>query len=112
MKRRTYERRYDLDWIRVLAFTLLILFHTGMMFNNWDWHVKNPQTSSLFEYVMVFLSQWSMPLLFFISGAAIWFAMEKYTTRTFSLERIKRLLIPLVFKMPVILLLVPSPLMA
>ncbi len=46
MKRWTYERRYDLDWIRLLAFTLLILFHTGMMFNNWDWHVKNPETSS------------------------------------------------------------------
>lgn len=103
MKQRTYQRRYDLDWLRVLAFTLLILFHTGMMFNNWNWHVKNPETSSLLEYVMAFLNQWRMPLLFFISGAAVWFAMEKYSTARFSLERIKRLLVPLVFGMFVII---------
>lgn len=103
MKQRTYQRRYDLDWLRVLAFTLLILFHTGMMFNNWGWHVKNPETSSLLEYLMIFLNQWRMPLLFFISGAAVWFAMEKYTTPRFALERIKRLLVPLVFGMFVII---------
>lgn len=103
MKERTYERRYDLDWLRVLAFTLLILFHTGMMFNNWNWHVKNPETSSLLEYVMRFLNQWRMPLLFFISGAAVWFAMEKCSTAKFALERLKRLLVPLVFGMLVVI---------
>ena len=24
------NRRYDLDWLRVIVFSLLILFHTGM----------------------------------------------------------------------------------
>ncbi len=24
------ERRYDLDWVRILAFGLLILYHVGM----------------------------------------------------------------------------------
>lgn len=103
MRTPTYQRRYDLDWLRVLAFALLILFHTGMMFNGWDWHVKNSETSILFEYVMRFLHQWRMSLLFFISGAAIWFAMEKYSTARFTTERIKRLLIPLVFGMLVII---------
>jgi len=103
MKAPTYQRRYDLDWLRVLAFTLLILFHTGMMFNGWDWHVKNPETSHLFEYGMRFLHQWRMALLFFISGAAIWFAMEKYSTGQFAIERIKRLLVPLVFGMMVVI---------
>ncbi len=103
MRKRTYQRRYDLDWLRVLAFTLLILFHTGMMFNTWDWHVKNPETSVTFEYVMRFLNQWRMPLLFFISGAAVWFAMEKYSTGQFALERIKRLAVPLIFGMFVVI---------
>jgi len=103
MPRKSYQRRYDLDWLRVLAFTLLILFHTGMMFNNWDWHVKNPERSAVFEYVMIFLHQWRMPLLFFISGAAVWFAMEKYAVGRFAWERIKRLLIPLTFGMFVVI---------
>ncbi len=103
MARKNYQRRFDLDWLRVLAFALLILFHTGMMFNNWDWHVKNPQRSAAFEYVMIFLHQWRMPLLFFISGAAVWFAMEKYAPRRFAWERIKRLLLPLVFGMFVVI---------
>lgn len=100
---RTYSRRYDLDWLRVLAFTLLILFHTGMMFNGWNWHVKNPETSHTLEYVMIFLSQWRMPLLFFISGAAVWFAMEKYSAGRFAWERVKRLALPLLFGMLVII---------
>ncbi|UCF38417.1 MAG: acyltransferase [Acidobacteriota bacterium] len=99
MNERTYTRRYDLDWLRVLAFTLLILYHTGMMFNGWSWHVKNPETSKILEYVMRFSNQWRMPLLFFISGAAVWFAMEKYKSGRFAWERIKRLLIPLTFGM-------------
>ena len=93
------QRRYDLDWLRVLAFALLILFHTGMMFNTWGWHVKNNQTSVLFEYIMRFTHEWRMPLLFLISGAAIWFAMDKYAGRKFIAERHKRLLIPLLFGM-------------
>ncbi len=74
------KRRYDLDWLRVIAFALLMLFHTGMLFSTWDWHVKNLETSDAFDYVMRFVHQWRMPLLFFISGAAVWFAMEKYGT--------------------------------
>jgi glucans biosynthesis protein C len=102
MAQKTYQRRYDLDWLRVLAFALLILFHTGMFFNTWDWHVKNPETSPVFEYVMRFLHVWRMPLLFFISGAAVWFAMEKYKPGRFVWERVKRLLLPLLFGMAVI----------
>ncbi len=49
MHDRTGERRYDLDWLRVIAFSLLILFHTGMMFVSWSWHVKNPQTINKLE---------------------------------------------------------------
>jgi glucan biosynthesis protein C len=103
MERTRYQRRYDLDWLRVGAFTLLILFHTGMFFSTWSWHVKNPQTSPYFDYVMIFLHQWRMPLLFLISGAAAWFAMEKYGSRRFAWERIKRLLVPLAFGMAVII---------
>lgn len=97
------KRRYDLDWLRVIAFALLMLFHTGMLFSTWSWHVKNLETSDAFDIVMRFLHQWRMPLLFFISGSAIWFAMDRYSAWQFFLERHKRLLIPLVFGMLVII---------
>ena len=97
------KRRYDLDWLRVIAFALLMLFHTGMLFSTWDWHVKNFETSDAFDAVMRFLHQWRMPLLFFISGSAVWFAMERYSTWQYFLERHKRLLAPLVFGMLVVI---------
>lgn len=97
------QRRYDLDWLRVIAFTILILFHTGMMFNIWGWHIKNKETSEVLEYIMIFFNQWRMPLLFFISGAAVWFALERYSVRQFIAERNNRLLLPLAFGMFVII---------
>jgi len=97
------NRRYDLDWLRVIAFGLLMLFHSGMLFSTWDWHVKNLETSEAFDHVMGFVHQWRMPLLFFISGSAVWFAMQRYSTRQFFLERHQRLLLPLVFGMLVVI---------
>ena len=32
-------RRYDLDWLRIIAFGLLILYHVGMFYVTWGWHV-------------------------------------------------------------------------
>ncbi len=95
-------RRYDLDWLRVIAILLVLLFHVGMFFVHWDWHVKNNETSRTFGYVMVWLHQWRMPLLLFISGAGTIFASARRNKTEFALERSKRLLVPLVFAMLVI----------
>ncbi|QHT67439.1 acyltransferase [Rhodocytophaga rosea] len=95
-------RRYDLDWLRVLAFGLLIFYHTGMFFVSWGWHIKNNEISELMEYPMRFLSQWRMPLLFFISGAGVFFALGSRSTSSFAGDRVKRILLPLIFGMFVI----------
>jgi S-formylglutathione hydrolase FrmB/peptidoglycan/LPS O-acetylase OafA/YrhL len=99
----TMNRRYDLDWLRVIAFAILMLFHTGMAFSSYDWHVKNFESSALIDWLIVFFHQWRMPLLFFISGAAVWFAMEKYPTWRYLRERHTRLLVPLLFGMLVVI---------
>ena len=39
------DRRYDLDWLRIIAFGLLILYHCGMFYVTWDWHVKSSRAS-------------------------------------------------------------------
>jgi peptidoglycan/LPS O-acetylase OafA/YrhL len=37
----TSQRRYELDWLRVLAILIVFLYHSTRFFNLGDWHVKN-----------------------------------------------------------------------
>ncbi len=96
------ERRYDLDWLRVIAFALLIFYHIGMFFVPWGWHIKNNVLYEWLEYPMLFLNRWRMPLLFIISGMGTAFSLGKRSAFQFSKERITRLLIPLLFGILVI----------
>ena len=95
-------RRHDLDWLRFIAIVILLFYHTGMLFNPWDWHIKNDETSGSFRYWMLWLHFWRMPLLLFISGAGTYMALGKRTTSQFARERLSRLFIPLLFGMFVI----------
>lgn len=95
-------REYGLDWLRVIAFTILIFYHCGMMFVSWDFHIKNPETSRTLEFVMLLFNRWRLPLLFFISGAGVWFSLRRRTSGQFARERTVRLLLPLVFGMLVV----------
>ena len=88
-------RRYDLDWLRVLVFLLLIFYHVGMFFVPWEWHIKNNVLYHWLEYPMLFVNQWRLPILFVISGMGTSYALAKRNGRQFAAERIKRLLIPL-----------------
>ncbi|MEW6508786.1 MAG: acyltransferase family protein [Bacteroidota bacterium] len=97
------ERCYDIDWLRVIAFYLLIFFHVGMIFVPWDFHIKNNSTAEWFETWMSFLNQWRLPLLFLISGIVVYHSLGKRSGGKFLLERTKRLLVPLVFGMLVII---------
>lgn len=96
------QRRHDLDWLRLIAIVILLFFHTGMLFNPWEWHIKNPETSGTFRYWMIWLHEWRMPLLLFISGAGTFMALGKRKPGQFVGERFKRLFVPLVFGMFVI----------
>jgi glucans biosynthesis protein C len=98
----TNQRRYDLDWLRFIAIVILLFFHTGMWFNHWGWHVKNNELSYSFQYWMVWSHYFRMPLLLFISGAGTYMALGKRTPKQFAGERFKRLFIPLIFGMLVV----------
>ena len=97
-------RRYEFDWLRVLAFSLLIFYHTGMFFVSWDWHIKNNQLSDFLEWPMLFLSQWRMSLIFLISGVGVYLAMGYRSNTTFAKDRMVRIVLPLLVGM---LLVVP-----
>jgi len=70
------ERRHYIDWVRVLAFSILIFFHCAMPF-----------------------VQWRLPLLFFISGVGIYFSLRRRSVISFAGERFVKLFIPLAFAM-------------
>lgn len=95
-------RRYDLDWLRVIVFGLLIFYHVGMFFVPWGWHIKNNEISEGMRWPMLFLNQWRLPILFVISGMGTYYALSKRSLSKFNLERCLRLGIPLIFGMLVI----------
>ena len=96
------DRQYFIDWIRVLAFGILIFYHAGMFFVPWRWHVKNNVIVENLTYPMLFFNQWRLSLLFFISGVGISFAFKSRSGWRFMGERTRRLFIPIVFGMLVI----------
>ncbi|MEH6580793.1 MAG: acyltransferase family protein [Halioglobus sp.] len=96
-------RRYELDWLRVLAFGLLIFYHIGMYYvSDWGWHIKSQHQSEWLQNIMMWSSQWRMSLLFLISGCAVAFLLRKMRLWNFYWSRYTRLLLPLFFGMAVV----------
>lgn len=89
-------RRYDIDWIRVLAFDILILYHVGLFFVPWHYHINNNETVDWMSYPMFFIHQWRIPILFVISGMGTSFALTNKTGGGYIKERFTRLFIPLI----------------
>ncbi len=97
------SRRYDLDWLRVIAFGLLIFYHVGMFYVSWGWHVKSVYAGTTGEPLMLLVNPWRLALLFFISGVAIRFASDKARSkRRFAASRLFRLGLPIFAGMIVI----------
>jgi len=94
------QRRYDIDWLRVLAILSVLVYHSTRFFNNEDWHVKNPVTYPLVDVWNAFASSWLMPFVFVISGASLFYALGKgglvEIVGKFIKDKTLRLLVPLV----------------
>lgn len=95
-------RLYFLDWVRIAAFLVLIVYHVGMYYVSWDWHVKSPFASDAAEPLMMLSAPWRLGLLFMISGVASSFMLAKISATRFMRQRSARLLVPLIFGMLVI----------
>lgn len=95
-------RRHDLDWIRVGAFFLLILYHVGVFYESEGWHVVSPRRVEDLKMVMSLSSPWRLMLLFVIAGMATRFMADTNSVGRLALSRSWRLLVPLVFSMLVV----------
>jgi len=97
------KRLYYLDWLRVLAFGLLFLFHSWRPFDHFPWHMKSEEQSLTFDLLTMFTHGWRMFLIFLVSGAGTWLAMRARKEQ-FVIDRVKRLLVPFLFG---VLLIIP-----
>ncbi|MEA3029441.1 MAG: hypothetical protein QOJ53_1305 [Sphingomonadales bacterium] len=52
-----------LDWLRVAAFGLLILYHVGMFYVTWGWHVKSSHAGHAIEPLMLLTNPWRLTLI-------------------------------------------------
>ena len=102
MKADSKTRLYELDWLRTAAIVLVVWFHAGMFFNSWGWHIKSDIMVRGLEPIMVWMHNWRMPLLLFISGIGTSFMLRRCSLVRFVWERHNRLIIPLVFGMFVV----------
>jgi len=98
------NRRYDIDWLRVLAFILLIFYHIGQFYvADWGWHVKSTYQSGFLKNIMLLINQWRMPLIFLISGLALSLVEDKIDRIQLFKVRLTRVFIPLLLGMFIII---------
>lgn len=96
METKILQRRHDLDWMRVFAILSVFVFHSTRFFDPWFWHVKNPVTYDSVGLFQQFMTVWMMPFIYLVSGASIFYAMNKGGASTFFKDKALRLLVPLV----------------
>jgi len=97
---KTTERRYDIDWLRVIAIGLLIIYHIGFVFLPWGVFIGFIQNGESIDGIwnpMSMLNVWRIPLLFFVSGMGVRFAIQRRNWKQLILERTRRILVPFVF---------------
>lgn len=96
----TTDRRHDIDWLRVIAIGLLLIYHIAIIFQPWAMFIGFIRSDEALENLwkpMTMLNVWRIPLLFYVSGMGLFFAMRKRNWKTLLLERSKRILLPFLF---------------
>ena len=96
------DRRHDIDWLRVIAIGLLLLYHITIIFQPWAMFLGFIRSNEQLEWLwkpMTMLNVWRIPLLFYISGMGVYFAIRKRSLLQLIMERSQRILIPFLFGM-------------
>lgn len=94
------QRRYDIDWIRVIAIGLLLVYHTAIGFQPWGGFIGFITNSESWEslwILMKMLNVWRIPILFYVSGMGLFLATKNRNWKQIFAERFLRLGIPLLF---------------
>lgn len=96
-------RRYDLDWLRIIAFGVLVFFHSAVLFlPEGIPNILNDEPSLELSAGVAFFHHFRLALLFLVSGMGVRFALRKRTGSKYLSERSQRLLLPLLFGIAVV----------
>lgn len=93
------DRLVALDWLRTGAFALLILYHAGMPYVEWGYHLMSARPLDWLHLPMLIVNQWRLSLLFFISGGVALQVLPRWGAGRFARERMLRIGLPLVVGM-------------
>lgn len=94
------ERRHDIDWLRVIAIGILLIYHIAIIFQPWAMFIgfiRNNDSLEPLWKIMSMINVWRIPLLFYVSGMGVYFAMQKRQWKALLLDRTKRILLPFLF---------------
>jgi len=95
-----WQRRYDIDWLRILAMGMLIIYHGAISFQPWANIIFFMQNEDSLQGVWVLMEMfniWRIPILFMVSGMGLRFAIERRSWQELLKDRAIRILLPLAF---------------
>ena len=90
------QRRYELDWLRVLAIFAVFVYHSALIFAPDPYSIKNATTYEHIDDWSALGGTWAMPLIFIISGASVFYALGKVGPGKYVKGIAARLLVPLI----------------
>jgi len=96
MDAKTIQRRFDLDWLRVLTILAIFVFHCTRAFDPDGWHIKNPNTYMFLDVWKDFATSWGLPLILLISGSSVFHLLGKVNVGTYIKGILARLFVPLI----------------
>ncbi|WP_083199356.1 acyltransferase [Rhizobium sp. AC44/96] len=96
-------RRHDVDFLRVCAFGLLIVYHSSILYSSRGWLHQAGGESWFFDLISIGSHPWRMSLLFFLSGVVTAALTSRRSPGEVRLFRSRQLLPPLLIGMLVII---------
>lgn len=94
----TTARIPAIDWLRILAVLAIFFGHVAYIFGiSAEASIRNAETSLAVSVYGGFVYQWAVPLLFLLAGASSWCSLQSRASQAYLGERVRRLLIPLLF---------------
>lgn len=90
------ERRFDIDWLRMISIVLVFFYHSALIFGSETWIINNAETSQHIAKCMTLGTGLILPLFFVIAGMSSFYALNYVKAGTYTLMRAIRLMVPFI----------------